>query len=413
MGYSELIKNVSRIRSYMREFFVYGFKNRDEIGGKSPRSYDNEKRRIESWLGDFMTFRQDSSGKAVFLSVDSRRVPCNPLYKAWKAASFTKNDVSLHFILFDILADGKSRTLTDLIKTIDEEYLAFFDCPEPVDESTLRKKLQEYSDMGLLTTAKQGKQYLYSLSAGEVNLSSWQDAVMFFSESSPLGVVGSFILDKYDKLETELFSFKHRYFLFALDNGILLDLLTAIQTQRKVELEIAGDHSDLRGQALVVPLKIYVSTQGGRQYAAAYSIYRKKIVFYRLDSIVKVKALEVRPDYSALQRELKAVQPNIWGVSCGQSCLEHLEMTLSVAPEDAHIIRRLQREKRCGSVIRTAVNEWKFSADVYDPWELLPWLRTFIGRIRSLTCSDKKTERQFWSDYTAMTKLYGGDENAL
>lgn len=95
MAYSELVKSFERIRNYMREFYVYGFKSRDEYGMKSARSYDNERRRIESWLGDYMSFHQESSGKKVFLSMDSRRVPCNPLYKAFKAKSFTDKDITL------------------------------------------------------------------------------------------------------------------------------------------------------------------------------------------------------------------------------------------------------------------------------------------------------------------------------
>ena len=82
MAYSELIKSFERIRNYMREFYVYGFKSREEYSIKSARSYDNERRRIESWIGDFMSFHQDTSGKNVFLSVDSRRIPHNPLHKA-------------------------------------------------------------------------------------------------------------------------------------------------------------------------------------------------------------------------------------------------------------------------------------------------------------------------------------------
>lgn len=58
MAYSELIKNFDRIRDYMRQFYVYGFKSRNEYDKKSARSYDNERRRLESWLGDFMSFRQ-------------------------------------------------------------------------------------------------------------------------------------------------------------------------------------------------------------------------------------------------------------------------------------------------------------------------------------------------------------------
>ena len=103
MAYSELIKNFKRIRGYMREFYVYGFKSRDEYSQKSARSYDDERRRLESWLGDHMRFRQTPEGKNVFISIDSRVSQHNPLYAAWKAKSFTDGDITLHFILFDIL----------------------------------------------------------------------------------------------------------------------------------------------------------------------------------------------------------------------------------------------------------------------------------------------------------------------
>ena len=32
MAYSELVKNFNKIRDYMREFYVYGFKSRGEYG---------------------------------------------------------------------------------------------------------------------------------------------------------------------------------------------------------------------------------------------------------------------------------------------------------------------------------------------------------------------------------------------
>lgn len=52
MAYKELIKNFNRIRDYMREFYVYGFKSREEYTNKSARSYDDEHRRLKSWLDD-------------------------------------------------------------------------------------------------------------------------------------------------------------------------------------------------------------------------------------------------------------------------------------------------------------------------------------------------------------------------
>ena len=67
MAYSELVKNFNRIRDYMREFYVYGFKSREKYTRKSARSYDDEKRRLESWLGNYMKFRQTAEGKNVFI----------------------------------------------------------------------------------------------------------------------------------------------------------------------------------------------------------------------------------------------------------------------------------------------------------------------------------------------------------
>ena len=116
MAYSELIKNFERVRDYMNEFFVYGFKSRNEYHQKSPRSYDNERRRIEDYLGEYMSFRQGKNGKNVFLSIDSRRVRHNPLYQAFKARSFTPGDITLHFILLDILyAPDEEKTLGDIL----------------------------------------------------------------------------------------------------------------------------------------------------------------------------------------------------------------------------------------------------------------------------------------------------------
>ena len=75
MAYTELIKNFEKIRAYMREFYVYGFKSRSEYNAKSARSYDDERRRLESWLGDHMRFTQTADGKkSVLQGVESQKL---------------------------------------------------------------------------------------------------------------------------------------------------------------------------------------------------------------------------------------------------------------------------------------------------------------------------------------------------
>ena len=154
MAYSELVKNFNRIRDYMREFYIYGFKSREEYTKKSARSYDDERRRLESWLGDYMQFRQTPDGKNIFLSIDSRKSRHNPLYKAWKTKSFTDGDITLHFILMDIMAStDHAMSVGEIMEQIDE-YLTSFTEPRLFDESTVRKKLKEYVAEGILVKEK-------------------------------------------------------------------------------------------------------------------------------------------------------------------------------------------------------------------------------------------------------------------
>ena len=163
MAYSELIKNFDRIRDYMRQFYIYGFKSRTEYDKKSARSYDNERRRIESWLGDFMRFRQTPDGKNVFLSVDSRSIPGNPFYNAFKAKSFTTGDVTFHFYVLDILQPGASYTVQEILDIIFDKNLCHFESEWQPDISTIRKKLKEYVSLGILKAEKRGRELYYGL----------------------------------------------------------------------------------------------------------------------------------------------------------------------------------------------------------------------------------------------------------
>ena len=241
MAYSELIKNFSCIRDYMWEFYVYGFKSRDEYTKKSARSYDDERRRLESWLGDYMRFRQTSEGKNVFLSIDSRVSRHNPLYAAWKAKSFTDGDITLHFILFDILySPDISLPLTDITEAVDS-YLLSFNEPRLFDSSTVRKKLNEYVSEGIIVSEKRGKT-MYYRRADETE--TWDmDVLDFFSEIAPCGVIGSYLLDKAGTHD-EHFAFKHHYITSAMDSEVVCALFTAISEKRNITLETVNRHKD-------------------------------------------------------------------------------------------------------------------------------------------------------------------------
>ena len=402
MAYSELLKSFHRIRPYMHSFYVYGFRHRQEFDAKSARSYDNERRRVESWLGDYMKFGQDEDGKRVFLSVDSRSVPYNPLYRAFKAKSFTDLDITLHFLLMDLLDEEEGLALSGIQDAL-EGYLEEFETAQLPDESSLRKKLSEYEKIGLVRKEKQGKQVLYYLEGAPNALATWADAAAFFSEAAPLGVVGSYLLDKMET-QPEYFRFKHHYILNALDSEVLCDLFLAMGENRLVTIRQNTRSFEL------LPLKIYISTQTGRQYVLGQSEGRFR--FFRLDLIDSVKSgksVEEAPTDS-----LQAFQSKVWGVAVKAGAeTEHLELVIHAEPEEAYVVQRLHREKRCGTVTELGGGNWRFEADVFDAVELLPWIRTFTGRIVSLKSTNAEVEKRFYGDLAALRAMYGGDADAV
>lgn len=415
MAYSELIKSFARVRDYMRQFYVYGFKSRDEYDEKSARSYDNERRRIESWLGDYMAFRHNSAGKNIFISVDSREIPGNPLYNAFKAKSFTDGDITFHFYIMDLLADSAELSIREIVDAITDKYLSSFDTELTVDESTVRKKLKEYELLGLLTSRKRGRELIYRRTDDKrIALDPWRDAIAFFSEEDPMGIIGSFLMDKLPE-SPEYFGFKHHYILHALDSEVLCDILLAMDEGRCLELTIRSlRNKGTEKTHTVFPVKIYISTQSGRQYLLCYHYRFLKPMFFRIDSIhsATAGAVERKPEkFSGWYDKFK---DNLWGVSTGMGhSVDHIEMTIHIADNEGYIRERLEREKRCGHVDTPDANTCIFTADVYDATEMLPWIRTFLGRIEKLECSNLYVTETFYADLEAMMAMYGGDDDAV
>lgn len=413
MAYNELIKNFEKVRAYMREFYVYGFKSRTEYDGKSARSYDDERRRLESWLGEYMRFTQTPEGKNVFLSVDSRITKKNPFYKAWKAKSFTDGDITLHFAIFDILHDPSvQKTLTELIEDIDER----LDSVMSFDESTLRKKLKEYESEGIIRIEKEGRKVLYSRTP-DIDISQLADPIDFFSEAAPCGVIGSFLQERLPEHE-ERFAFKHHYITQAIDSAVLESLFEAIRLRRYVTVDNLGKRAGEVKTVRLIPLKIYISAQNGRQNLIAFHEGGNRIGSYRLDYLTNVTIGEPCEEFERFRELLKRAEDHMWGVNCKRNLkqTEHVEFEIYVGEDEEYIVQRLEREKRCGRVEQVDEMHYRYVADVYDTTEMIPWIRTFISRITKMNFSDRTVENRFKANIQAMYRMYGierGDDDAV
>lgn len=308
--------------------------------------------------------------------------------------------------MLDILFSPEiSLTVHEIAERIDREYLSCFENPMFFDESTVRKKLKEYEALGIMESERNGRRLVYRRAASD-DLSSLREGLQFFSETEPCGVIGSYLLDR-EKEDGSSYFFKHHYITHALESEILCLLLEAIAQRRSVSIRNFSHRSGKEMLWNVTPLRIRSSVQNGRQYLMAYCREVKSIHSYRLDYITDVIMGDTASDFEKRRSELAEIEKSMWGVMYRKrQGMEHVEFTIHIGKQEEYIYRRLQREKRCGTVERLSEDVCRFSADVYDTYEMIPWIRTFLCRITSLHFSNRSAENQFRRDLSEMYELY-------
>ncbi len=408
--FHELIGSFPKTREYVRDFYVYGFKTRNEFNDKSPRTYDNERRRLESWLNPYIRKDHAANGSNLSLAIDSSLLDTNPLFRVWKTKSFTDNDIVLHFLIPDLLRDGRSMSAEEITDGLLTEYDTLFDI------QTVRRKCNFYAKEGLLHKERSGRTVVFSLDDSLTGLLKSSEAVLdalsFYQMAGPFGIIGNGLTEQMDH-PNRTFRVKHSFFVHTLEEEILFDLLDAMNDKKEVRLQIRSSRNSRAGTAHTancIPLQIFISARSGRRFLCGYTNRSKRFTCFRLDSIKQVTHLKETAEYDELAGQLNRNRPKLWGVSFQSDEGHHLDkltMTLQIMePAENYILDRLKREGRGGTVTKTAPNTYVYEIEVFDCNEILPWVRTFTGRILSLQYSSKPVEQRFYRDLEAMYRMY-------
>jgi hypothetical protein len=316
----------------------------------------------------------------------------------------------LHFLILDLLSDSRELTAEEITEHLLDEYEALFDV------QTVRRKCNAYEKEGLLQKKKVGKTIVFSLN---LSLISWirdrenmADALSFYQIAESFGVVGNYLTEKLDH-RNQSFRAKHSFCVHTLEDEILLKLLDAMNGKQEVHLEMKSSRRGTANTADCTPLQIFTSTRSGRRFLCGYVKHSRRFTCYRLDTIRTVTPLQRLPKYDELLSILDRNREHLWGVSFhgGSRHLEKLTMKLQVfAPREQYIVNRLKQEGRHGTVTKLEQNVYQYEIEVFDCNEMLPWIRTFIGRILSLTCTDKSVEQLFYRDLQTMYRMYQIEE---
>lgn len=411
--FNELVKSVDKIREYTSEFYIYGYKTHsDYAGAGSLRSYDNEKRRIESYLGGYSFSKHGEEGKKVFITADNSELTDNPLYRIFKAKSFTKNDITLHFYLLDVLKDG-GRTIAEIAAIISKNYSGYFQNPVYFDAATIRHKLHEYRDYGIVRSEKQGKKEVYFLCESKIDMDELEDLLPFFAQVFPMGVIGSYLCDRLDNKGEKIY-YKHHYSLSAIDSEIVYTAINAAAERKAVEIINYNRNKNKQIKITLYPLRILVNVMTGRSYIAAVNETKTGLVNLRVDNIKRIaekaEALE-ETEYADKCAELLRLLQSSWAV-CHDTDGKPKKIVMDVrAGEDEYfILERLAREGGNGKTTKIAEDVYRYEIAVNNPMEVLPWIRTFTGRIVGLDSDDKCMVKLFYDDMSRLKKLYGGDD---
>lgn len=224
------------------------------------------------------------------------------------AKSFTARDITLHFYILDVLADGEKLSVREIVDLVSERCQEISRDAFLPDESTVRNKLKEYVSLGVLDTVKRGCELLYFRSDLIWDMEGWRDAVAFASH-----------------------------------------------------------------QALVYPLKVYISAQNGRENLLAYSFRVRRPRMYRLDRIRSVRMMDPQPEPEKLEHAGERFAEYLWGASAGsdrERRLHTLTLRIHADKDERFVMERLHRKKRNGTVSQVDDSAWEFSATAYDAQEM-------------------------------------------
>ena len=391
---NKAISSFDIIRKLVRNLYLEGFNNyldTDSVG-KSSRAFTNNLNSIRNFLDERFISSKTSTKKKTnpVISFNTRDETENPLFALWKTENSIATNLSFDFAIMDILDENPDGiSWFSLTSDSNSNHLVNY-VNKGIDKKSVKPKLEKLANTGIIEFFENGKkirkvntrQIKQLLSSTEV-----KQAIQFASETSPLGVIGSYILDNLKTVDSESLNtpihYKHHFIFNSIDYEIMYILMDAISNKNTAEIE-----TERYGIKTIVPLKLYISTQTGRTYIIFWDLHESILFSENLEKILAVKQLEICSEYENYISKLSEIESNIWGVAFKKENtfdLEHVRFVLEYSPEEeSYIPSRIRKEAVKGTVSDIDESHIEFTADLIDSKEMIPWIRSFFCRITDI-----------------------------
>lgn len=415
-----LIRDYSDIRDILRDIYIFGCFSRDDYikKGMSGRKYDNEQRRITSYLPDKF-IKKKRVGKRVlpYCSYNMTETQENFMAETYRNKSFTMLDIMTYFFALTLLDDQQGMTLPELLEIIPEEN------DEVVyTKDNLRKKLDELIGKGLVSTQKSGRKVLYRTVEDYLKIFKTDELIdiywllEFEKNVCPVEMPYFYLqrklrlylyADRGIEMENiRAFQYKHNHLFNVLDNEVILDTLRAIRSKRTLIIEYRF-RENIRN-CEVVPIRIIHECNHGRQYLLFYDLSDEMTKTRRIDRILSAKIFEeVSDDILELARKEGEKEKSAWCTSGLYLDHDVVKIEFNIDEEkEKYVLDRIEREGKNGILERIVPGTYLYTITVSDPLEMTPWVRSFGERAKVIYSKDGILEKHLLEDYERAIAKY-------
>lgn len=378
--YQELVKSFDNIRKISQDFFIYGYNGRGDFPFISDRMYDNELRRIKSYLKNYVITTQTKEKKTISISSNTIYDTINPLFELFSGKSFTSKDCFLHFVLLDILSNYKTKSLNEIYDEILDNY-----DPIDLDIMTVRNKLHEYIDLGIIMLSKENNKNLYTLQNQIIIDDKLIETLIFFQNIVPLG----YILNPITSNKKSSYIYKQVFFSNVLDDEYVLILLNAIENKQPILIKQRGRKNNVIVKGM--PIGIYQNMITGRRYLKVMK--KGNSVFVRIDKIEEVSYLDT--EYTLFEENNKK---------------EYIKVLIHIDDNEMFIVDRIYREINEENITKIDENTYQFTLYYSNLFDSIPYVRSYFGRILKLESNNKQVLTKLERDLFSTISLYEDGE---
>lgn len=452
------IKHYDKIRDILRYLYMYGSSSKEELIekklSKSISSFYDTKQRIENYIdGEYLQehkSKEKGSGKKYRFMYDPFLCPVNYLAETYQNCSYVIDDFIFYFCLMQAFTDPDFRqkpyeyaseeyeeiddcincmqdfTINELITTLQIVYDANQELLEQlngidgnVEHSEVlftlpkvRTRIIELSDIGILVSTSKDTYRLSSdvfmdLDADE--LKDLQLMTQYFYNCSFLTIPGYYLSSTvneyvqsnfieetdsfFNKQENPIFFYKNHRLQNVIDDDITWAVLDAIHNTNVIQYKYRTKSGSLK-ECIVLPIKLVIDYQYGRQYFFCYDYAYKGFNMQRLSSVSNVSVSKKIKQPQKFEFVEDKIAPNtdihqiynhvyfkhfnyVWNTAMGENTSDVLIHFHFPKNSYSKQLSRLKSTRHHGTITELGNGHVDFSVTVQSELELIPWIRGY------------------------------------